>query len=130
MMIDRADLSARESHAADGKRFDDIISDKDFASPRVPDRDRQTESKTKEPEKDAKEKVWSKARENQKDDGKKSKPVTQRDAMEIFLHKMENEVGIKPEAVLQAFAELSVNELVAPPEESATKVIDKLDLEV
>jgi flagellar hook-length control protein FliK len=56
------------------------------------------------------------------------KPATRQAAMEIFLDKMESQLGVEPEAVIAAFDKLSLSELVGPPEESAEKVISQLNL--
>ena len=45
-----------------------------------------------------------------------------------FLNKMKSDLGVQPEALLQAFSELSPEDLLLPPEQSLVKVVDNLDL--
>lgn len=54
--------------------------------------------------------------------------TVRRQAMEEFLNSMENEFGIKPEKVLEAFARLDASSLMAAPEESAKEFVSNLDL--
>lgn len=56
------------------------------------------------------------------------KLATRQAAMEIFLDKMQAELGVPSEQVLGAFSSLSLSEMIAPPEDSAAVVIAKLNL--
>jgi flagellar hook-length control protein FliK len=59
---------------------------------------------------------------------RKIKPATRQAVMEVFLDRMENELGISSGDVLQAFAKLSETELLATPEESAGQFVSELGL--
>ncbi len=54
--------------------------------------------------------------------------ATRRQAMEEFLNSMENELGIKPEKVIEAFSRLDGQALLASPEDTAEEFIANLDL--
>jgi flagellar hook-length control protein FliK len=49
--------------------------------------------------------------------------------MQKFMDSMESEFGIPPQRIVEAMAQLSDQDLLRSPEESATAVIDELDLE-
>lgn len=54
--------------------------------------------------------------------------VSREAAMSVFLERMQNELGVDPEQILQSFAQLDVSDLTAPPEQSLEKVIGQLNL--
>lgn len=54
--------------------------------------------------------------------------VSKEAAMSVFLERMQNELGVDPEQILQSFAQLDVSDLTAPPEQSLEKVIGQLNL--
>lgn len=56
--------------------------------------------------------------------------LTQRLAMKNFLLKMKQELNIAPEELINAFAKLSTEELLSPPEESLEALLQNLDLNV
>jgi flagellar hook-length control protein FliK len=55
--------------------------------------------------------------------------LTRRLAMQGFLKKMEEDVGVDAGQIVAAFSQLSANDLIAPPEESVEKVVDQLGLD-
>ncbi|MBK7844869.1 MAG: flagellar hook-length control protein FliK [Bdellovibrionales bacterium] len=55
--------------------------------------------------------------------------LTRRLAMQGFLKKMEEDVGVDAGQIVAAFSQLSANDLVAPPEASVEKIVDQLGLE-
>jgi flagellar hook-length control protein FliK len=55
--------------------------------------------------------------------------LTRRLAMQGFLKKMEEDVGVGAGQIVAAFSQLSANDLVAPPEESVEKIVDQLGLD-
>lgn len=55
--------------------------------------------------------------------------VTRQAAMEIFLNRMQSELGIEPESLIEAFAQLTDEQLAASPEVSAQAVITQLGLD-
>lgn len=54
--------------------------------------------------------------------------VSREAAMQGFLQQMQSELGVEPEQILQAFAQLDVTDLTAPPEMTLEKVIGQLNL--
>ncbi|MCB0390661.1 MAG: flagellar hook-length control protein FliK [Bdellovibrionales bacterium] len=56
--------------------------------------------------------------------------LTQRIAMKNFLFKMQKELNVSPEELIQAFGKLSTEELLSPPEESLEALLSKLDLDI
>ena len=56
-------------------------------------------------------------------------PLTRRAAMQGFLRKMEDELGIDASQIVAAFSQLSAAELMAPPEETVGRVLDQMGLE-
>ena len=57
-----------------------------------------------------------------------TQPMTPKSAMSVFLAKMQQELGVEPEEVLKAFSELSPEQLLVSPEQSAEALIAKLKL--
>lgn len=55
--------------------------------------------------------------------------LTRRLAMQGFLKKMEEDVGVGAGQIVAAFSQLSTNDLVAPPEASVEKIVDQLGLD-
>lgn len=49
--------------------------------------------------------------------------------MQKFMDSMESEFGTPPQRIVEAMAQLSDKQLLLPPEDTASTVIDKLDLE-
>ena len=58
-----------------------------------------------------------------------SKSLTKQEAMWAFLDRMNQELGVQPDEVMNAFAKLDVDNLVAPPEESADEFVQNLDID-
>ncbi len=56
--------------------------------------------------------------------------LSQRIAMKNFLTKMQKELDINPEELIQAFSTMTAEELMSPPEESLEKLLNNLDLTV
>lgn len=56
--------------------------------------------------------------------------LTRRAAIQSFMQKMETKLGIEPSDIVQAFQQLSVEELAAPPEQNVDKIISFLDLDL
>lgn len=54
--------------------------------------------------------------------------VSKEAAMTVFLERMQNELGVDPEALLQSFAQLDVSDLTAPADQTLEKVIGQLNL--
>lgn len=74
-------------------------------------------------------KVARRSDEYQSKNGKPDeKKLTRDEAMRAFLSRMEDELGVDPEQVLQAFAKLDVDMLMASPEASASSFLDNLEL--
>ncbi len=55
--------------------------------------------------------------------------LTRRLAMQGFLKKMEEDVGVDAGQIVTAFSQLSANDLLAPPEASVEKIVDQLGLD-
>lgn len=55
--------------------------------------------------------------------------LTRRLAMQGFLKKMEEDVGVDAGQIVAAFSQLSANDLIAPPEASVEKIVDQLGLD-
>lgn len=55
--------------------------------------------------------------------------LTRRLAMQGFLKKMEEYVGVDAGQIVTAFSQLSANDLLAPPEASVEKIVDQLGLD-
>jgi flagellar hook-length control protein FliK len=58
----------------------------------------------------------------------KLQTATRHAAMQVFLERMQSELGVEPERVVEAFSQLSNDDLMAPPEESSAKFIKLLQL--
>lgn len=54
--------------------------------------------------------------------------VTREAAMQGFLERMHDELGVEPDQILEAFSKLDVTDLTAPPEQTLDKVIGQLNL--
>lgn len=54
--------------------------------------------------------------------------LSKKAAMQSFMKRMKDELGVEPSRVLKAFSELSVEELTRPPEENVDKIIQSLGL--
>ncbi len=59
---------------------------------------------------------------------KDTEGLTRQEAMEKFVAKMQSELGIPPEKLLKAFAQLDDKALQAPPEQSMGQLMKALDL--
>ncbi len=59
----------------------------------------------------------------------KVQTATRQAAMQIFLDKMQNELGVDPARVVEAFSKLSPEELMSAPEESSADFIKQLSLD-
>ena len=57
------------------------------------------------------------------------KKLTKQEAMWAFLDRMDQELGVQPDQVMNAFAKLDVDNLVAPPETSADEFVENLNLQ-
>lgn len=55
--------------------------------------------------------------------------LTRRLAMQGFLRKMEEDVGVDAGQIVAAFSQLSAKDLAAPPEASIEKVVDQMELD-
>lgn len=64
----------------------------------------------------------------QQEQAPQSKTVSRQAAMEMFLNRMQDQLGVAPEKIVEAFSKLDLADLAAPPEESAAKLISELDL--
>ena len=58
----------------------------------------------------------------------KNKKLTKQEAMWAFLDRMDQELGVQPSEVMNAFAKLDVDHLMAPPETSADEFVENLNL--
>lgn len=61
------------------------------------------------------------------DEGKSLSPRQR--VMQKFMDSMESEFGIPPQRIVEAMAQLTDHQLLQAPDETASQVIDKLDLE-
>lgn len=59
---------------------------------------------------------------------KDGEQVSREEAMNQFMEKMQDELGIPPEKILQALSNLDASALQSPPEETVGQFIDGLDL--
>ena len=74
-------------------------------------------------------KVENKAAQNQ--DGlivESADSLAKKAAMQNFMKRMKDELGVEPSRVMKAFSSLSVEELTRPPEENVEKIIQSLGL--
>ncbi len=49
-------------------------------------------------------------------------------ALKIFLARMQKELGVKPDQIVQAFSKMSVHDMALPPEATADKFVSELKL--
>jgi flagellar hook-length control protein FliK len=120
----KSDSTSATSTKAPEKRFSDVLDSKpDVSSAQsnanTPSIDDKSETKPKSESSPAESPQQAKS----------TKTATRQAAMEIFLDRMENEVGVEPSDVLESFSKLSMSEMMAPPEESADKIISQLGLD-
>lgn len=54
--------------------------------------------------------------------------LTRRAAIQTFMQKMETRLGVEPSEIVDAFQQLSMQELAAPPEQNVEKIISFLNL--
>jgi len=70
---------------------------------------------------------------NQVDDGKAQTQgevqSARQMAMQVFLDRMQSEVGVSPDKLVEAFSKLSVQDLAEAPEDTADKLISELKLD-
>lgn len=86
-------------------------------------------AETREDSKEQRPSETVKTREaGDKKEGAKGLSERQR-VMQKFMDSMESEFGIPPQRIVEAMAQLSDKQLLLPPEDTASTVIDKLDLE-
>lgn len=58
-----------------------------------------------------------------------SDDLTKKLALQTFMKRMKDELGVEPSRVMKAFSSLSMEELTRPPEENVTKIIQSLGLD-
>lgn len=113
-----------------GDKFKDLISEDDI---KTPNEESQVVDSPEADSHQSTSSVSSDVNSYENPDSEENKnrtaAATKQAVMNVFFEKMQTEVGVSPNQIMEAFAKLSVSELVGPPEESAEKVIEQLNLQ-
>jgi flagellar hook-length control protein FliK len=62
------------------------------------------------------------------EESKKSESVDREKALQVFLDKMQTQLGVPPEQIVEAFSKLELSDLALPAEDTIGKVIGELNL--